>query len=74
MSEDLDEEFEGEVVDVDGVQYVKFRTNHFSTYAIAESSSIINPETSDTIVGAIILVLIGLLGILFVYKLRPRRS
>lgn len=74
VSEDLDEEFEGEVVDVDGVQYVKFRTNHFSTYAIAESSSIINPETSDTIVGAIILVLIGLLGILFVYKLRPRRS
>ncbi len=70
-----DEEFEGEVVEVDGVQYVKFRTTHFSTYAVAESSnSIINPETSDTVVGAIILVLVGLLGFGFVYKLRPRKN
>lgn len=70
-----DEEFEGEVVEVDGLQYVKFRTNHFSTYAVADASnSIINPETSDTIAGAIILVLVGLLGFGLVYKLRPRRN
>ena len=70
-----DEEFEGEVVEVDGLQYVKFRTTHFSTYAVADASnSIINPETSDTIAGAIILVLVGLLGFGLVYKLRPRRN
>ena len=74
MSEDsLDEEFVGEVVEVDGLQYVKFTTTHFSTYAVADSA-LTNPETSDTVVGAIILVLVGLLGFGLVYKLRPRRN
>lgn len=74
VSEDsLDEEFVGEVVELDGLQYVKFTTTHFSTYAVADSV-LTNPETSDTVVGAIILVLVGLLGFGLVYKLRPRRN
>ena len=60
------EGFEGEVVEEDGKLYVKFRTTHFSTYAVAEelsisgSGSIINPNTGDNLGLYIILGLSGL--------------
>jgi len=60
------EGFDGEVVEEDGKLYVKFRTTHFSTYAVAEelsasgSGSITNPNTGDNLGLYIILGLSGL--------------
>ena len=58
-----EEEFEGVVVEVEGKNYVKFITNHFSTYVLA-SSEVDNPQTSDGITNNIILGIISLFGLL----------
>lgn len=54
--------YEGIVVEVDGKQYVKFTTTHFSTYAVVEevkNEIIENPNTSDNISNSIIILIIS---------------
>ena len=66
--------YKGVVVEVEGKQYVKFTTTHFSTYAVVEElTSVKNPDTSDNIILTIILMLISgsLLGSCLLMK--PRR-
>lgn len=45
----LGDKFEGEVVELDGIKYVKFTTTHFSTYAVLDDPIEKNPDTSDSI-------------------------
>ena len=72
-NEDLGDEFVGEVVEIDGKQYVKFRTTHFSTYAVAESvAEVANPNTGDNIIYTFIFVLLSISGLVAVYKLKPK--
>ena len=58
----LGDKFEGEVVELEGIKYVKFTTTHFSTYAVledtTEKSTENNPETSDSI--KTVIVILGL--------------
>lgn len=64
-----DEEFEGEVVEIDGQHYVKFRTTHFSTYAVAEGTSqISNPNTGDSIIYSILLAFLSICSLFVLYK------
>jgi len=53
---------DGEIVKVDNKKYVKFKTNHFSTYAIA-SSTVENPQTLDNIASYIIIAFVSLVAI-----------
>lgn len=55
------DEFEGEVVELEGNKYVKFVAPHFSTYAIGESltDTVTNPNTSDNAVYSIIMLLLS---------------
>ena len=70
-----EEGFKGKVVDVDGKQYVKFETTHFSTYAIVEKlDSVTNPNTSDNIILTIISLITGSLLLIGCLKLRPRKN
>lgn len=63
------EEFTGEVVEVDGKNYVKFMTYHFSTYAVVSDSSIINnPNTGDNIYLSIGLFIISLVIVVLFRK------
>ena len=75
------EGFKGIVVEVDGKQYVKFRTTHFSTYAVVETLSetgdnagqdeITNPNTSDNIISLVMLFIgsiVTLSGIVLLKK------
>ena len=71
-NDDIGEEYEGEVVELEGNKYVMFKTNHFSTYAIAEET-VTNPETSDAIISAIILVLLFTGGLGLILKLKPNK-
>lgn len=64
------EEFICSVVTIDGQKYVKFTTNHFSTYAILKTNSVekvennvSNPETYDGILGYAGLGIISLFGL-----------
>lgn len=67
------DEFEGEVVEIDGVQYVKFRTTHFSTYAVVDdTSAIANPDTGDDVIYSVVLAVLSISGLFVVYKLRPK--
>ncbi len=56
------EVYDGEVVKVDGKNYVKFITNHFSTYVLA-SEAIENPQTLDGISNNIIISVISFIGL-----------
>ena len=56
------EVYDGEVVKVDGKNYVKFITNHFSTYVLA-SEAIENPQTLDEISNSILITCVSLLGL-----------
>lgn len=56
------EVYDGEVVRVDNKNYVKFVTNHFSTYVLV-SDEIENPETYDGITKTIIMTIVSLLGL-----------
>ena len=53
------EGFKGVVVDIDGKQYVKFTTTHFSTYAVIETLSEEIPNTIDNLTNSIICLLIS---------------
>lgn len=67
------EEFDGEVVEVEGVKYVKFRTTHFSTYAVAANAvQIDNPDTGDNIISSFILAFLSLCGLIMVCKFKPK--
>lgn len=54
--------YDGEVVKVDGKNYVKFITNHFSTYVLA-SEAIENPQTFDGISNSILISVISFIGL-----------
>lgn len=56
------EAYDGEVVKVDGKKYVKFITNHFSTYVLA-SEAIENPQTLDEISNSIIISVVSFVGL-----------
>lgn len=63
--------YEGQVVEIDGKLFVKFTTNHFSTYAVADNASgIVNPNTFDNISYAIVFAVISLFGLGFIYKFK----
>lgn len=55
------EGFKGVVVEVEGKQYVKFTTTHFSTYALVEeiTESVTNPNTADNVLISIICLLLS---------------
>lgn len=57
------EEYDGEVVEIDDKYYVKFITNHFSTYVLA-SEMIDNPATIDNLTSYILLGFISLIGLI----------
>lgn len=64
------EEFTGEVVEYEGRHYVKFKTTHFSTYAVVDT---INPDTSDGIISTIICFICGVLGLIVLMRFRPNK-
>ena len=57
--------YDGVVVEVDGSQYVKFTTTHFSTYAVVEevdnSVEEENPNTFDGLTNSIITLLVSII-------------
>lgn len=63
----IGETIEGEVVLVNNELYAKYKTNHFSTYAVEEiinnENDINNPQTFDGIIVWIVLELISISGI-----------
>lgn len=65
------EEFTGEVVEYEGNHYVKFKTTHFSTYAVVDT---INPDTSDNIISMFICFIGGLVGLILLMRFRPNKS
>ena len=63
------EEFTGEVVELDGKYYVKFKTNHFSTYAaVSEENVIDNPNTGDSLYLSIGLFIASLVTVVLFRK------
>ena len=60
----LGEKFKGEVVEVDGIKYVKFTTTHFSTYAVLDTSDVDSPDTSDSILISVLLFGLSLITII----------
>ena len=63
------EEFTGEVVELDGKHYVKFKTNHFSTYAaVSEENVIDNPNTGDSLYLSIGLFITSLVAVVLFRK------
>ena len=63
------DEYKGVVVEVEGKQYVKFTTTHFSTYAVIEDTLEV-PNTFDGIGYSIIALLVSIitLGGCILYK------
>lgn len=57
------EVYNGVVVKIDNKNYIKFITNHFSTYVLA-NEKIENPQTLDKINGNIITCLLSIIGLL----------
>ena len=66
--------YKGIVVEADDKQYVKFRTTHFSTYAVIEdvkdevgnasnnnSTDIENPNTGDNLINSVVMLVISLM-------------
>ena len=70
---DFGEEYEGEVVELEGNKYAMFKTSHFSTYAIAEDT-ITNPNTGDAIISSIIIVLLFSGLLLLLLKFKPKKK
>ena len=69
------DEFEGEVVELEGNKYVKFETTHFSTYAIVEAlDTVTNPNTSDNILFALISLVVGSVLLGGCFLLKPRKN
>ena len=80
ISEDgkTNETIKGNVIIKDGKKYAKFKTTHFSTYALASNSAeetdpiikVINPATGDNIIKYVILSLVslGIITLAFVLK------
>ena len=69
------EEFTGEVVEYEGRHYVKFKTTHFSTYAIVEAlDTVTNPNTSDNILFALISLVVGSVLLGGCFLLKPRKN
>lgn len=67
--------YKGIVVEVDGKQYVKFETTHFSTYAVVEAlDKVTNPNTSDNIILTIISLIVGGLLLGGCILLKPRKN
>ena len=63
------EEFTGEVVELDGKYYVKFKTNHFSTYAVVSEENVIdNPNTGDSLYLSIGLFITSLVTVVLFRK------
>ena len=60
----LGDKFQGEVVEVDGIKYVKFTTTHFSTYAVLDTSDVDSPDTSDSILVSVLLCGLSLITII----------
>lgn len=57
------EVYNGVVIKIDNKNYIKFITNHFSTYVLA-NDKIENPQTLDKINGNIIICLLSIVGLL----------
>lgn len=69
------ETYQGEVVTINNNNYVKFVTNHFSTYALA-SNAIENPETLDNITNNILTAVLSLIILcsITIYIIKTRRT
>ena len=71
-------ELETIIVEIDGVRYAEFKTNHFSSYALIERSNAIpeTGETGDTFPAGLMLLLMAALlasGIMFFERKTARR-